>query len=73
MADFSPSLAKTQKCLTSSLHRLPLWRMKTNKPLLLLLGLTVSLLLTSCLTQRTVSQGGRTVKQSYVIKNPVKQ
>lgn len=47
--------------------------MKSHNSSLVLLGLAASLLLTSCLTQRTVSQGGRTVKQSYVIKNPVKQ
>lgn len=34
-------------------------------------ALMSALLCSSCLTQRTVSQGGRTVKQGYVIKNPV--
>lgn len=40
---------------------------------LLMLAAAFTFSVTSCLTQRTVSQGGRTVKQSYVIKNPVKQ
>jgi hypothetical protein len=34
-------------------------------------ALIIALLCSSCLTQRTVSQGGRTVKQSYVMKNPL--
>ena len=28
--------------------------------------------LTGCLTQRTVSEGGRTVDKEYVIKRPIK-
>jgi type IV pilus biogenesis protein CpaD/CtpE len=28
--------------------------------------------LAGCLTQRTVTQGGRTVKQEYIMKRPLK-
>lgn len=28
--------------------------------------------LSSCITRRTVSEGGQTVSQSYVIKRPIK-
>ena len=31
------------------------------------------LLTSGCLTQRTVSQGGHTVSQEYVIKRPLKE
>jgi hypothetical protein len=41
------------------------------KTLALILLAFVSSILTSCLTQRTVSEGGRTVKQQYVIKRPI--
>lgn len=37
-----------------------------------LLVMLSSSLLSSCLTQRTVTQGGRTVSQDYVIKRPIK-
>lgn len=46
--------------------------MKHIRTFSLLLPLISSLLFSSCLTQRTVTQGGRTVKQDYVIKRPLK-
>lgn len=46
--------------------------MKHIRTFSLLLALISSLLFSSCLTQRTVTQGGRTVKQDYVIKRPLK-
>jgi hypothetical protein len=46
--------------------------MKTISTFSLLLALVSSLLFSSCLTQRTVTQGGRTVSQDYVIKRPIK-
>jgi outer membrane protein assembly factor BamE (lipoprotein component of BamABCDE complex) len=33
----------------------------------------LTLLTSGCLTQRTVSQGGHTVSQEYVIKRPLKE
>jgi predicted small secreted protein len=47
--------------------------MKRFPILSLLLVVLSSSLLSSCLTQRTVTQGGRTVKQDYVIKRPLKE
>jgi len=46
--------------------------MKRFPILSLLLVMLSSTLLSSCLTQRTVKQGGRTVSQDYVIKRPIK-
>ena len=31
-----------------------------------------SLLLSGCVTKRTVTQGGRTVEEKYVVKRPIK-
>ena len=38
-----------------------------------LLAAVVALSLTGCLTHRTVTQGGRTVKDDYVFKRPLKE
>ena len=38
-----------------------------------LLAALLVLPLTGCLTQRTVTEGGHTVKQEYVIKRPLKE
>jgi hypothetical protein len=38
-----------------------------------LLAATFALPLSGCLTQRTVSEGGHTVSQEYVIKRPLKE
>jgi len=38
-----------------------------------LLASALVLPLTGCLTQRTVSEGGHTVSQEYVIKRPLKE
>jgi hypothetical protein len=38
-----------------------------------LLAVTFALPLSGCLTQRTVSEGGHTVSQEYVIKRPLKE
>ena len=38
-----------------------------------LFALTFALPLSGCLTQRTVSEGGHTVSQEYVIKRPLKE
>ena len=46
------------------------------KPRLILKCLLAAVLaapLTGCLTQRTVTEGGTTVKQGYVIKRPLKE
>ena len=34
--------------------------------------LAIAMCSTSCLTQRTVKEGGQTVSQEYVIKRPIK-
>jgi hypothetical protein len=45
----------------------------TSKSLLLAtLGAALSLMLTGCLTQRTVTDGGQTTKQNIIVKRPVK-
>jgi hypothetical protein len=38
-----------------------------------LLVATLTLPVTGCLTQRTITEGGQTVKQEYVIKRPLKE
>ena len=38
-----------------------------------LLAAAIAAPLTGCLTQRTVTEGGQTVKQEYVIKRPLKE
>jgi starvation-inducible outer membrane lipoprotein len=38
-----------------------------------LLAVTFAFTLSGCLTQRTVSEGGHTVSQEYVIKRPLKE
>lgn len=38
-----------------------------------LLSVIFAIPLTGCLTQRTVSEGGHTVSQKYVIKRPIKE
>jgi hypothetical protein len=38
-----------------------------------LLAVIFVLSLSGCLTQRTVSEGGHTVSQKYVIKRPIKE
>jgi hypothetical protein len=38
-----------------------------------LLAVTFAIPLSSCLTQRTVSEGDHTVSQKYVIKRPLKE
>jgi hypothetical protein len=38
-----------------------------------LLAAALALPLSGCLTQRTVSEGGHTVSQEYVIKRPLKE
>lgn len=44
------------------------------KPLLLSAAtLACASLLAGCLTQRTVTEGGQTVSQKYVIKRPLKE
>ena len=45
------------------------------RPLILkcLLAAVLTAPLTGCLTQRTVTEGGTTVKQGYVIKRPLKE
>lgn len=45
--------------------------MKTLLHAALALGVAVGL--PSCLTQRTVSEGGQTVSQGYVVKRPIKE
>lgn len=35
-------------------------------------ALIISQFLSGCLTQRTVTEGGQTVSQQYVIKRPIK-
>lgn len=35
--------------------------------------LGAAVLASGCVTRRTVSQGGRTVEQKYVIKRPIKE
>lgn len=37
-----------------------------------LLAVAIAAPLSGCLTQRTITEGGRTVKQEYVIKRPLK-
>lgn len=46
--------------------------MKYKSILRCLLAAVVVLSLTGCLTHRTVTQGGRTVKDDYVFKRPLK-
>lgn len=46
--------------------------MKTGYILKCLLTATLILPVTGCLTRRTVTQGGRTVKHQYVIKRPLR-
>lgn len=44
------------------------------KNLPLLLATTVAaLILTGCLTRRTVTDGGRVIEKEYVIKRPLKE
>lgn len=44
------------------------------KPIITAMSAVLFAVLTSgCLTQRTVSEGGHTVSQEYVIKRPLKQ
>ena len=38
-----------------------------------LLAVSFTIPLSGCLTKRTVTEGGRTVSQKYVIKRPVKE
>ena len=47
--------------------------MKTRHIPKYVLTVTLAFSLTSCLTQRTVTQGGRTVKQEYIMKRPLKE
>ena len=47
--------------------------MKTGLVMKTLLAALLVLPLTGCLTQRTVTEGGHTVKQEYVIKRPLKE
>jgi hypothetical protein len=47
--------------------------MKSGLVMKILLAALLVLPLTGCLTQRTVSEGGHTVKQEYVIKRPLKE
>ena len=48
--------------------------MDTKSPILPILCASVALLLTSCLTQRTVTDGSGTVKeQDIIIKRPIKE
>lgn len=67
---FMPVIAKTPACfqgwawLLASLMKIPI---RCAAVLVLLV------LLPGCLTQRTVSEGGHTVSQEYVIKRPLKE
>lgn len=47
--------------------------MKSEFVMKCLLAALLALPLTGCLTQRTVTEGGHTVKQEYVIKRPLKE
>ena len=48
--------------------------MATKSPLLQILCASMALLLTSCLTQRTVTDGTGTVeKQDIIVKRPIKE
>jgi hypothetical protein len=47
--------------------------MKSGLAMKTLLAALLILPLTGCLTQRTVTEGGHTVKQEYVIKRPLKE
>lgn len=47
--------------------------MKSGSILKFLLVATLTLSVTGCLTQRTITEGGQTVKQGYVIKRPLKE
>lgn len=47
--------------------------MKSQRLLKYLLAAVMTLSLTGCLTRRTVTEGGRTVKQQYVFKRPLKE
>lgn len=38
-----------------------------------LASLFVSLMLTGCLTRRTVTEGGQVIEKDYVIKRPLKE
>ncbi len=40
---------------------------------ILLLVFGVAVLASGCVTRRTVSEGGRTVEEKYVIKRPIKE
>lgn len=47
--------------------------MKPGRLLKCLLAAAVAVPFSGCLTQRTVTEGGRTVKQGYVVKRPLKE
>lgn len=47
--------------------------MKLKTPAMCLLAATFTLLLSGCLTRRTVTRGGHTVESNYVFKRPFQE